>query len=256
MWSALPNGLVIVAALAVAAVMTHRRLPFIPVLTNEPMVQAAVAGYGGFAAARIALIAAFLLLAGMPFDPEMAAPAGYLTTLAGMLLLAGFAQATALVLVARSIPGAARRRSAAPLRLAPAFVAAYAVINLVIAQIAWNETGVDYVAADARAATLFNTALLGVPALVLALRPQATAMCGFMTVVYFLALLEAWWFNPLGTKVLYDDQSGFSEALPSWQPHAITVVVVAAALTQLAGVFSLMRRPGETATGRSTAAEV
>jgi hypothetical protein len=300
MWSALPNGVVIVVTLVVTAVMTGRQLPFIPVLGYEHMVPRAIAFFGDFAAGRIALIAVFLLtaglafallaravrrgapaapliaglltaayltglllvfdanpitdyryqwlpigpglgLAGMPFDPEMATPDRYLPTLAGLLVIAGVAQGVAMVLVARSVPSVAGRRSA-PLKAAPAFAVAYAAINLVVAQIAWNETGVDYVAGQARIATLVNTAFMAVPALVLALRARASALYGFMTVIYLLTLLEAWYFNPLGTRVLSNDDSGFSDVLLSWQPHAITAVVVAAALTQLAGVVSLMRR--------------
>lgn len=216
------------------------------------------------------------LLSQVPFDMDAATPPWFAPALAVTLMAAATAQLTALVLISgRTTTTWVRRpapeegapaRAAVLAQLGPAFVAVYALVGYAAIWVAGDAAGggwsVRMTAGSANTATTVFTALLGVLALLLtwcARRAPAGAgagaltAAGVLTVLYLLALYAAWRFNAISPYVLSDDQSGFSEARPWWQPPALTLTLALAALAQVAGLAGLSGRPTPAAsTGRRT----
>ncbi|MFF0307031.1 hypothetical protein ACFYSC_06370 [Streptosporangium sp. NPDC004379] len=215
------------------------------------------------------------LAAGAPFDMAAAAPSWYLLPLAALLATGWACQLAGMILLTRpaTVGWYAGQETAAPARqprtvltaaLGPVFVAVIAAYNQAAIWLTENAAdraasvgSVASVADSARHAALIQSALLGVPAVALAIlrvhpllwtRPAALFASGVLTVLYLLALTPAQLANPLSTGVLPDDQSGFSEHIPPWYLPALTVIQVLAALTQLAALAERSRgsltRPG------------
>ncbi|MEU7003820.1 hypothetical protein [Nonomuraea sp. NPDC046570] len=220
------------------------------------------------------------LLSEVPFDMDAATPPWFAPALAVTLTAAATAQITAMVLIAgrtttiwvrRPTPEEGTSARAAVLaQLGPAFVAVYALVGYAAIWVAGDAAGggwsVRMTAGSANTATTVFTTILGLLALLLtwcARRARrgtpagagsgALTSAGVLTALYLLALYAAWRFNAISPYVLSDDQSGFSEARPWWQPPALTLTLALAALAQVAGLAGLSGRPTPAAsTGRRT----